>query len=49
MNTCLCVMTVRCHPQLSSFSRAFTAYSGREGVKGRRTLFLNVVSGALRF
>ena len=36
-------------PELSSFSRAYTAYTWRYGVKGRRTLLKNVVHGALRF
>ena len=26
-------------PELSSFSQAYTAYAGREGLKGRRTFF----------
>ncbi len=36
-------MRLRGRPKLSSFSRAYTAYAGGEGVKGDRTLFLNVV------
>ena len=34
------------HPELSSFLRAYT---GREGVKGRRTIFFNDIYGASQF
>ena len=36
-------------PELSSFSREYTVYTRREGIKGCRTLLKNVVYGALRF
>ena len=32
---------VRGRPELSSFSRAYIAYAGRNGVRGRRTLLKN--------
>ena len=42
-------LTLRGRPELPSFSRAFTEYTGRKGVKGCCTLFKNIVYGALQF